>query len=39
MTNIGPHSPKDTVPLIALDWIALLEKGWGKIEETHFFYA
>jgi len=21
------------------DWIALLEKGWGKIEETHFFYA
>jgi len=21
------------------DWTALLEKGWGKIEETHFFYA
>ena len=20
------------------DWIALLEKGWGSIEGTHFFY-
>jgi len=21
------------------DWAALLEKGWGTIEKTHFFYA
>ena len=21
------------------DWTALLEKSWGPIEETHFFYA
>jgi hypothetical protein len=21
------------------DWTALLEKGWGTIEKTHFFYA
>jgi len=21
------------------DWTALLEDGWGVIEETHFFYA
>jgi len=21
------------------DWVALLEDGWGVIEETHFFYA
>jgi len=25
------------VPLA--NWTALLEKGWGAIEETHFFYA
>jgi len=21
------------------DWVALLEDGWGAIEETQFFYA
>ena len=36
----GDNSLKIAVSKVPIDdWIALLEKGWGKIEETHFFYA
>ena len=31
---------RSTVSNIPIDdWTALLEKSWGAIEETHFFYA
>ncbi len=34
------NSLKIAVSKVPLDdWTALLEKGWGTIEETHFFYA
>ena len=34
------NSLKSAVSKVPLDdWTALLEKGWGTIEETHFFYA
>ena len=34
------NSLKIAVSKVPLDdWTALLEKGWGTIEKTHFFYA
>ena len=36
----GDNSLKMAVSKVPMDdWTALLEKGWGTIEETHFFYA
>ena len=36
----GDNSLKMAVSKVPIDdWTALLEKGWGAIEETHFFYA
>jgi hypothetical protein len=36
----GDNSPQFVVSKVLLDdWTALLENGWGAIEETHFFYA
>ena len=36
----GDNSLKIAVSKVPIDdWTALLEKGWGAIEETHFFYA
>jgi hypothetical protein len=36
----GDNSLKMAVSKVPMDdWTALLEKGWGAIEETHFFYA
>jgi hypothetical protein len=37
---MGDNSLKMAVSKVPIDdWTALLEKGWGAIEETHFFYA
>ena len=36
----GDNSLKMAVSKVPIDdWTALREKGWGAIEETHFFYA
>ena len=36
----GDNSLKMAVSKVPIDdWTALLEKSWGAIEETHFFYA
>ncbi|MDC3357737.1 hypothetical protein OAX30_05420, partial [Pseudomonadales bacterium] len=36
----GDNSLKIAVSKVPIDdWTALLEKSWGAIEETHFFYA
>ena len=36
----GDNSLKIAVSKVPLDdWTALLEKGWGAIDGTHFFYA
>jgi len=36
----GDNSFTSAVSKVPLDdWTALLENGWGAIEETHFFYA